>query len=82
MLDITRVLKDDKRFNTLLRKGCVVELPFNVGDKIRASLGAAGIVEVLDTEKDGQLVVRIRWKSGAQGSYTKEDIKRYQIKKA
>jgi len=59
-----------------------VELPFSIGDKVQASLGTAGIVEVLDTEKDGQLVVRIRWKSGAQGTYTKEDIKRYHIKKA
>ncbi len=72
----------EKRFNTLLRHGGVVELPFNVGDKVQATLGTAGIVEVLDTEKDGQLVVRIRWKSGAQGTYTKEDIKRYHIKKA
>jgi len=72
----------EKRFNTLLRQAGVVKLPFNVGDKVQATLGTAGIVEVLDTEKDGQLVVRIRWKSGAQGTYTKEDIKRYHIKKA
>jgi hypothetical protein len=38
-------------------------------------------VEVVDMDKDGQIVVRIRWKSGAQGTYTKEDIKRYGIKK-
>ena len=72
----------DKRFNTLLQQAGVVEQPFNVGDKVQASLGTSGIVEVLDTDKDGQPVVRIRWKSGALGTYTREDIKRYAIKKA
>jgi len=59
-----------------------VELPFNIGDKVRASLGASGVVEIIDVDKDGQIVVRVRWKSGALGTYTKEDIKRYGIKKA
>ena len=72
----------DKRFNTLMRQGGVVEQPFNVGDKVQASLATSGIVEIVDTDKDGQLVVRIRWKSGALGTYTREDIKRYSIKKA
>lgn len=72
----------DKRFNTLLRQDGVVEPPFNVGDKVQASLGTSGVVEVLDADKDGQSVVRIRWKSGALGTYTREDIKRYVIKKA
>jgi hypothetical protein len=71
----------DKRFNTLLRQDGVVEQPFNVGDKVRASLGTSGVVEVVDMDKDGQIGVKIRWKSGALGTYMKEDIKRYEIKK-
>ncbi len=55
---------------------------FNIGDKVQTSLGATGVVEVLSTDKDGQPVVYVRWKSGALGTYTKEDIKRYGIKKA
>jgi hypothetical protein len=62
-------------------QGSVVEQPFNIGDKVQGSLGTSGVVEVVDMDKDGQIVVRIRWKSGAQGTYTKEDIKRYGIKK-
>lgn len=54
---------------------------FNIGDKVQTSLGTTGVVEVLDTDKDGQLVVFVRWKSGALGTYTKEDINRYGIKK-
>ena len=59
-----------------------MELPFNIGEKVQTELGAVGVVEVMDTNKDGQPVVWVRWKSGAVGSYTKEDVKRYKIKKA
>lgn len=59
-----------------------MEVPFNIGEKVQTALGAVGVVEVIDTDNDGQPVVLVRWKSGAVGSYTKEDIKRYKILKA
>lgn len=59
-----------------------MEQPFNAGDKVQTSLGAIGTVEVVEIDKDGQPIIKIRWKSGALGAYTREDVKRYGVKKA
>ena len=54
---------------------------FNLGDRVQSLLGASGIVEAVEQDKDGQVRVFIRWKSGVLGSYNEEEVKRYEIKR-
>jgi hypothetical protein len=40
-----------------------------------------GVVVGVGKNKDGQTVVRIRWRRGSIGTYTLEEIKRYGIRR-
>ena len=53
------------------------ELSPNV--KVRSGLGAEGVVERIERGKDGATIYYIRWKTGALGAYTEEELKRYGI---
>ncbi len=50
-------------------------------DRVRSGLGAEGIVERIERGKDGQILYYIRWKTGGRGTYTEEELKRYEIKR-
>jgi hypothetical protein len=54
---------------------------FNPGEKVRSELGVEGMVVGVGKNKDGQTVVRIRWRRGSIGTYTLEEIKRYGIRR-
>ncbi|MEM4297138.1 MAG: hypothetical protein QW815_02070 [Nitrososphaerota archaeon] len=54
---------------------------FKEGDKVQSGLGAEGVVEAIEVGKDGQELVRIRWKTGVLGAYNYEEIRRYKIVK-
>lgn len=55
---------------------------FTLGEKVQSSLGASGVVEAVDRDKDGQIRIFIRWKTGVLGSYNEEEVRRYEIKKS
>lgn len=55
------------------------ELALNA--KVKTNLGAEGIVERIERGKDGQILYYIRWKTGALGTYSEEELKRYKIKR-
>ncbi len=55
---------------------------FALGVKVQSSLGASGVVEAVDRDKDGQVRIFVRWKTGVLGSYNEEEVRRYEIKKS
>jgi hypothetical protein len=49
------------------------------GDRVRADLGAEGVVEMVETGRNGETLILIRWKTGVLGAYNPEEVSRYKI---
>jgi len=50
-------------------------------DRVRSGLGVEGIVERIERGKDGQTLYYVRWRTGGLGTYTEEELKRYEIER-
>ena len=55
---------------------------FKEGNRVRTDLGAEGVVESVETGKNGEPLIRIRWRTGVLGAYNPEEVQRYEITRA